>query len=432
MSDGIRAYGKNYPTPATPPGVVCFQIVIPDAPEYRAALLGQIGWLADWRCWKHTQADYTDPPSVNYEIASLFASALFGATFGECGDEMNCDELIACLTPLFEGLQAQITAVSDGLETVQNTIEDNAAQERPLNQSVVSDEVCGAARGVVEAMDSTINGVYANSEASWVDSALEKIPMIIRALPLLGELPFDEMFELVNWMFEHQAEVYQVDYSALKEQMICDLACYVQINGNNFTWDVWNDWLLHLGETYPDNSAAQLFARFAPARQTWVNQIAQLINKNNSLQAFFDTLSVAWDGGLLLPEPCVDCDCPSCGIGYTVVIGAESMDGDVVSDATAMVTRLDIPPATAYARRIAIVFDSPVAKITLGWNTEGAADDMYASLDGSAAQLLVAPAGSNTLTFPAGTTLVVDLGYSGDSGAYAGNPARIHINDACE
>jgi len=125
------------------------------------------------------------------------------------------------------------------------------------------------------------------------------------------------------------------------------------------------------------------------------------------------------------------CDCPECGITGTITIGTEGMDGDIVSAATALVARLDIT-GTAYGRRIEYEFDEPVTEISLGWNTEGALDDMFAQLAGNATQTLTAPSGSTTLIFSTpGTTFIVDLGYAGDSGAYASNPARINIVDAC-
>lgn len=94
MSDNLKVSGKNFPTPADPLTRVCFVMEIPDAIEYRAAVMGQVGWLADWRCWKHNQSDYSDPPPINREIAALFAEALSTARFEDC---MSCEQIIACI-----------------------------------------------------------------------------------------------------------------------------------------------------------------------------------------------------------------------------------------------------------------------------------------------------------------------------------------------
>lgn len=94
MPDSYYLKGKNYPTPADPPERVCFVIEIPDALEYRAALMGQIEWLADWRCWRHDNIAYTDPPAINREIAALFAQAISTSRFEEC---MDCDDITDCI-----------------------------------------------------------------------------------------------------------------------------------------------------------------------------------------------------------------------------------------------------------------------------------------------------------------------------------------------
>lgn len=430
----LKITGKNFPDPIDPLTRVCLVIEIPDAPEYRAAVMGQLEWLADWRCWRHASDDYVDPPTDNVQVAELFAVAVSEARFEECPEDcMNCEEMIECLQPLFDALQAQITEVAEAVEDVQNTVEDNAAAERPLTQTGVSDEICGGARGVVEAMDSQNMAAYKATEDSWVDKVFEAIPRFISALPIFGELPFDELFQIVDWIFEHQIEDYTAAYDAIKEQMICDLACFVQINHNTFTWDVWNDWLLHLGETYPGDYAAQLFARYAPARQTWVNQIAQLVNKNASLQTYFDTLATAWEGGIQNPEPCVDCDCPTCGVTYEVIEG--TLVGDnIITNTTELLVPLVDHSITAYGRPGEVAFALPVKRVTLGWNTGGAADNMYVQQSGETTYVqLDSPSGTMEVVFDtAATNWKIQLGYSGVSTAYDENEAYFHIVDACE
>ncbi len=346
-----------------------------------------------------------------------------------------CELLEPCLEDIRASLAA-LTVTTDAtsaiVEALQAVSAANATAQRSLEQSEIENELCGAATGVVEAMDSQNQATYAASEASWVGTALEQIPQILASIPLFGELPFDEMFEIVNWMFEHQVEVYTSDFDTVKANMICDLKCFVQANDNSFDWDVWNDWLLYVGETYPENAAAQLFARFAPARQTWINQIFAQLNKNASLQTYFDTLSVAWTGGLETPVECVDCDCPSCGITWEVVTGTLNEADDIVTATTALIDRLDTS-GTAYGRPGEVLFASPVRKITIGWNTEEALDDMYLKLGDNDTITLEAPSGSGEYTFETPSdVLKFALGYSGSSSAFLDNPARLHITDACE
>jgi len=182
-------------------------------------------------------------------------------------------------------------------------------------------------------MDGMNKKTYADTENSFVDTVFEFIPVFIDAIPLFGDLPFDEMFRLVNWYFENQVTVYNDDYDLIKANLICDLKCFVQANGNIFDWDVWDEWLVYIGEQYPDNKAAGLFARYAPVRNTLVNQIAELLNQESSLQQYFDTLSIAWVGGLLTPADCSGCDdCPPLCLepNFTIINPGGTLPGGTV------------------------------------------------------------------------------------------------------
>jgi hypothetical protein len=159
------------------------------------------------------------------------------------------------------------------------------------------------------AMDAINRQTYADTEGGIVDSVFELIPRFIAAVPLFGVLPFDELYELVNMYFEHQVENYIADFDDVKDGMVEDLSCRIQGAGGAFTFDVWADWLLALEASYPFNAAASLYSRYAAARQTFINQIAALVNKDGSLQAYFDTLATAYVAGLDNPVACANtCD----------------------------------------------------------------------------------------------------------------------------
>lgn len=330
----LKVTGKNFPTPADPGGRVCFIMEIPDALEYRAAVMGQVEWLADWRCWLHTQEDYADPPAANVEVAQLWAYAVTGARFEEC--PMDCAEMLECLQPLFDSLTEQVAELQTQVLSLQSAAAANGAAERALPQSDISDEICGAATAVVKAMDGINRQNYANTEDSTIDNVFEFIPKFISAIPLFNELPFDELFEFVDWMFEHQIDEYNSDYPLIESTMICDLSCFVVANDNEFTWDVWKDWLDFIGEQsttpgspYENNRAAGLFAKYSPTRQTWLNQIAAQINQETSLQAYFDTLSTAYVGGLENPEDCSACDCTPAAFANSVGLLDRCGDGNI-------------------------------------------------------------------------------------------------------
>lgn len=221
-----------------------------------------------------------------------------------------CDEIIECLQPLFDALSDQIEIVQTGVDAIQQTLEENAARPPEPIVEPAADAICAGATAVVEYMHNENMAIYAAAEAGFVDQLFEFIPVIIEAIPVLGQLPFDEMFEIVNAYFENQVEDYEADYNAVKNDLICDLKCFVEaLHGDTFTFEVWGEWLDHVGESYPGNRAASVFSRYSPTAQTFINQIAALINGNQSLQAFFDELYQVYFAGTQNPTTCVDCEC---------------------------------------------------------------------------------------------------------------------------
>ena len=219
-----------------------------------------------------------------------------------------CDEILECLQPAFDEINDQLGEIQGTVDQIQQTQIDNATSETSLTQSSIENELCGAATFVVDAMHQTFVDTYEATEAAPLDNFAEFIVAFLRAIPIIAELPIDDMIAAVNWYFENQFLDFETDFDALRDQMICDLKCFVQANGNVFTWDIWAQWLQYTGDTYPDNRAAQGYARYSPYRQTWINQIAALINRDASLQSYFDGLGVAWESGLLQPAVCT-CEC---------------------------------------------------------------------------------------------------------------------------
>lgn len=290
-------------------GFRCVEILIPDTVENMALLAGLL--KLPGRSFNWTGADQ----QKRYDLAESWRNAYDATDWEGC---MDCEQLTACLQPLFDALQAQIealqtqtTELQETVEEVQETQENNGASEQSLAQSTIEDELCGGATGLVAAMHQTNVNTYNETEAGAVDNFFELLTNFIRAVPGLGQLPYDEMFEIVNWYFENQFADYVNDFETIKAQLACDLKCFVQANDNTFDWDVWTSWLEYIGAQYPDNKAAQMFARYSPLRQNFLNQIAALINKDASLQSYFDTLSIAWDTGLLQPVECTGCECPT-------------------------------------------------------------------------------------------------------------------------
>lgn len=295
---------EQYPVPE---GLRCVEIMIPDDDSFMALLGGLLKLPGRSFNWENETFE------KRLALAQVWKNAYNATDWEQC---MNCEQLIECLQPLFDAIDARFDTLDTAMAAVQAVTDavaatqaENAAQLPAAQTTSVLNQICGGATGVVEYMDFVNMRTYNEAEVSTLDNVFEAIPAIIEAFPLLGNLPFDELFELVDWYFENQVTTYETDFAAVKADLISDLACHVQANGGEFTVDVWGDWLEYVGTTYPANKAAQLFARYAPARQTFLNQIAALINHDQSLAAYFEEITTAYLGGTENPVSCVTtCD----------------------------------------------------------------------------------------------------------------------------
>lgn len=287
-------------------GTRCVQVRIPDDDSYMAVLAGLVAIGNQWFNWERDNAH------TGALLAQQWRNAYLETEWDAC---MNCEELTECLQPLFDALeakidavQAQTTSIESIVEAIQEVQNNNSAKQPEPQTNVIANERCGGATALVKEMHRVNMLEYANAEASAVDNIFEMINLIVDNIPLFGELPFTALYDLANAFFENEATTYETDYALIESDIICDLKCFVEINSGVFDIDVWNDWLVYVGATYPGNKAAILFNRYAPVHQTFINQIAALINKDASLQSYFDTLAQQWYAGTQNPLDCSGCD----------------------------------------------------------------------------------------------------------------------------
>lgn len=289
------------------------------------------------------------------------------------------------------------------------------------------------------------NNVDLQELAEEFSNALERADTLISAIPVFETLPVDEVIGYAQGLMTD--DLFEAYNAAITEEYMedieCDLFCIAQENGCTLTVDLMFHYFYGriLGD--PTQELAQLMIYLATGVWTGT-EVAdvffslQLIamKYGNQFMGVIGIKSVVGYMGIgahMPDETWVEiCDeCPTCGITGEIVIGSEGMDGDIITADTALVDRLDITGA-AYGRRVEYEFIGLVASITVGWNTDGALDDMFLKLGDNETITLPAPSGSDTFFFDVpDTTLLVDLGYSGSAGAYSTNLARIHIVDAC-
>jgi len=289
-------------------GLRCVEILIPDDDAFMP-LLGGLVKLAG-RSFNYRGG----AQEHRYRLAEMWRTAYDETDWEQC---MNCEQLLECLQPLFDGLSAQITsleaectALQAAVEQVRETQEENGTKPPTGIENNVAGEICGGSAFVVGFMNTEIRRVYAEAEEGLLDNLLEAAVEVLRAIPVIETLPVDEMLNAVNLYFENQVADYIDDYDILYDDLIGSLACFVEANDNIFDYDVWGDWLVFVGEEYPSNRAAKLFAAFAPIRQSFASDILAGIFNRPTLKQWFDLIYLEYLAGTTVPIACPTYDCP--------------------------------------------------------------------------------------------------------------------------
>lgn len=232
-----------------------------------------------------------------------------------------CQIIQDCIGAQLEAIQASVDALSTSVTNISNTVNnietstDNSAVKPPTGITFTDGSFrCGGALALIDYMHAKNMQIYAEAEASAVDNISEMIISVLSAIPALETLPVGALGALTQSYFENQVTTYEADFALARLPMASLLACMVGENGNQMTYDVWGDWLELVEAEVPANTAAQLFARYSPARQTLINQIAALLNSESSLQSYFSQLFAAYNAGSDNPSNA----CEECAWTFTV------------------------------------------------------------------------------------------------------------------
>jgi len=393
-----------------------------------------------------------DGIKVWYLWAVSIMCAQFCEEMAECLITEN-PAVVEALSTLITNNQTIITAVSNAITNAGSGIPGQPLSETQANSDTLPENVrdeegdCdlnalwGACLFLVQSGNRAITDFFEQIEVA--SNTLETSAIVSQTIPAAGAY-VSAAVEFADQLQENLAEGYTGAYTETYEQeLACALFCIAR-TGCELTPNMLMDVMaVRLGYVDGTENFGTLMARIG------VGVFVGSAIADSAFYIYFSALRFGQQFGDTLGfRPLTDlmslgadqlasdnweilCDCPDCGIGFSVDIG--SVDGDnIIAAATEFVVTLVDPMLSAYARRIQITFDTAVTSVTLGWNTEGAGDDMYALLDGNAYQGLPSPSGSTTLVFGTpGTVLTVDLGYTLDSGGYASNPARITVTDAC-
>lgn len=285
-----------YPLPVeNPTDWRCVEVHIPDGDEYLELLRTVLKSLT---LWHNYARDTTHRGKV---IADRFAFAL---QLPELGCDMNCEELLECLAPLFASVETIETAVAALAAQVEQQITTNTAQ--PVTHQGDCEDVeaaYGGALSVVKTIDRKLRELYALAESSLPDTLMEAFETILIIFPGLSSLGGEVMAEIANAHFESQRSAYETAYGAdnFEAKAAFDLYCRVDRADCVLTNDIIGAWFAGLPALVPSNEAASVYGRFAPVNITFLNQIAAAINNSQSLESYFQTLILAFEAGTFEP-----------------------------------------------------------------------------------------------------------------------------------
>lgn len=228
-----KRFGKKMPPLVDNGGRICFQMQMPDALEYRAALMGQLNDLGFWFTWDHTEADYSNIPVKNEQVAQLWLDTVADASFEVCMD--FCAQMIANAECFLNdpGVQTQLITQLLSNPAFTEAISQIAGKgipmpgpeiELPVTTTCDEDALFGGVTSIIRQMNTNNEDFFEKIEVG--SNAQERTALILGAVPVLETLPIDEIVEFSDQILENIFENYAGEYTtALEDEYRCDIFC---------------------------------------------------------------------------------------------------------------------------------------------------------------------------------------------------------------
>jgi len=241
-----------------------------------------------------------------------------------------CALLEPCLTPIYDalaGLEVTQGEQTTQLDALQQAMNASRAMEKETPPVEETDAIYAGALAVVQYMDRKNRLIYQEAEDSAVDNAAEYTDAVLQYVPNAYALQVAAGAELANTYFQNQVDDYITDYTPFEVPAAFDLYCRLNAAMGQFSVELWGDWLNNVEVIVPANKAAQLYAKYSPLRQTFLNQIAALINGEQSLEQYFSEIAQAYITGSTTPVALPSgYECPD-GIAFAVALFDQCGDG---------------------------------------------------------------------------------------------------------
>lgn len=282
-----------------PEGLRCVRVYIPDDDAFLRQLDGLIYQTTRWYNYSR------DESHMGAALAKLWLKAMQHPKWlGACCMCMDCGELVECLTPLFEAIQASIDALLEEVEEGNNALKVTTPEPITLpNCGENRDSVYAGCVAAVSYVGGIIQAIYDRAEGELPDDLLEWGKVLIAAFPGLGSLPFDELYGMANDYFENQRETYEDAFNNGDFKMLaaCRLFCMIDFNACTIDVNVIGNWLKGCDELIDGNVAGIQFAKFGDATNpTLLNQIGSFLNSIRggvSLKQMYDDILTAYGFG---------------------------------------------------------------------------------------------------------------------------------------
>lgn len=225
---------SGYPTPDEQDGDVtygCIPVIVPNNPEFgdvfAAAIYGLYGQMANDWFWKQQG-------TLSPQLAALYSSQALALTeaYGDC---MACEDIADCIETNETTQSALQTFMNNnGYGSGSGTPStDSVYQQNPriLDGSLIAwcdnDNLFGGITQMIAFINARIVDFIEQAEV--LSNTIERTQLAIQAIPIVNELPFDELVAFTDQIFEELAEGYVAAYTVdWVDEVRCDLFCLVK------------------------------------------------------------------------------------------------------------------------------------------------------------------------------------------------------------
>jgi len=209
-------------------------MIIPNDPLYVQAFRGVLADLGKYWTWSRTVGQSDEPAQT---AAEMWRDRLQFITISEeCDDPVSCADVTDCIETNGGTQEAirQIVSSPSGQQIVYNTtVVGTPMAEAQRNAVVATSEDCNP-DSLFGSVTSIIDQLHRNNQdfleiILLSDNEQQRISKVIKAVPLLNEVPIDEALDFVSQMTSEIKENYEAEYTdALRDTYRCDIFCMVK------------------------------------------------------------------------------------------------------------------------------------------------------------------------------------------------------------